>query len=154
MHIRVSAGWGMASSRGASAKSAFYFPSLRNVHLILIHPETGMKILKMLLNDCNTWASCLPHLSILWLRHSSPNCWILGKSNCLTGDSSSSWLIIRRPTMSLSCVKIESSPSSISSTIPKLYQRQQNSTRNVRYPHARRNCLRVQGRTSYVTDET
>lgn len=93
--------------RGASAKSTSYFPSLRNVHLMLIHPETSMNMLKMLLNDSkheHPSSFTLPD-SGSDIRHQTAR--YLEKSNRLGGDCASNHLIIRRPTMGLHCVKIE-----------------------------------------------
>lgn len=144
----------MASTRTACAKSTSSFPSLRNMILMLIHPKTSMNILKILLNDYNTWAPFLSSPSILWFRHSLANCWLLRNPNCLSGDCSSSLLISGRPTISLNCAKIKLSSSPFPSTMPKQEQRQQDKTRNVKCLHMRRNCLYVQSRTSHIIDET
>ena len=100
-------GEGMASTRGASEKSTSYFLCFRNIHLMLFHLETSMNILKMLLviltHEHPPSVTLLPSGSDI--HHQTP--WILIKSNCLGGDGASSCLVIRKPSMSLCCVKID-----------------------------------------------
>lgn len=118
---------------------------------MLIHPNTSMNVLKMLLNDYNTWVLFLSNPSVLWFRHSSPSRWILRNHKCLSGGCSNSLLINRRPTMSLNCIKIALSSFPFPSTMLKQEQGQQDKTRNVKCLHMRRNCLCVQSRISHVT---
>ena len=92
---------------GASEKSMSYFLCFRSIHLMLLHLETSMNILKMLLVILTHEHP--PSVTLLHsgsdTHHQTP--WILINSNCLGGDGASSCLMVRRPSMSLCCVKID-----------------------------------------------
>ena len=74
---------------------------------MLLHLETSMNILKMLLVILTHEHP--PSVTLLRsgsdIHHQTP--WILRKSDCLSGDGASSCLMIRRPSVSLCCVKID-----------------------------------------------